>query len=376
MHVVGASPEMLIRVEDGVIETHPIAGTRRRGRDAADELRMADELQNSEKERAEHIMLVDLARNDLGRVCQPGTVRGDLAHGDRALLARHAHGLARRRQAARTTSRRYDALRAYFPHGTVTGAPKIRTMEIIAELEGERRGGYGGCVGYFDMSGNCDTALAIRTIWMKAGVAYVQAAGGVVLRQHARGGVHGVWQQGARDAARHRPGRDQRRRNEAREPRLWVVSDATSFFSSSAVSGEGIRGRGPIMTDRRPDCVYGILVREGRVFLLDYSGDLGLPGGVFRPLAEDRKVELRAHLYDLLGIEARAVWAQGAFLYRHPLEEDERFSGFYTVWEWEPEIPPGIGRWLDQDGLTQADIPASLRILLFSVITTLALRTR
>ncbi|MDE3095544.1 MAG: anthranilate synthase component I [Chloroflexota bacterium] len=179
VHVVGASPEMLIRVEDGVIETHPIAGTRRRGRDAEDEQRMADELQTSEKERAEHIMLVDLARNDLGRVCTPGSVRvTSLMAVERYSHVMHmvSHVVGKLRPDVTT----YDALRAYFPHGTVTGAPKIRTMQIIAELEGERRGGYGGCVGYFDMSGNCDTALAIRTIWMKPGVAYVQAAGGVV----------------------------------------------------------------------------------------------------------------------------------------------------------------------------------------------------
>jgi anthranilate synthase component 1 len=179
MHVVGASPEMLIRVEDGVIETHPIAGTRRRGRDAEDEQRMADELQSSEKERAEHIMLVDLARNDLGRVCEAGSVRvTSLMAIERYSHVMHmvSHVVGKLRRDVTM----YDALRAYFPHGTVTGAPKIRTMEIIAELEGQRRGGYGGCVGYFDMSGNCDTALAIRTIWMKPGVAYVQAAGGVV----------------------------------------------------------------------------------------------------------------------------------------------------------------------------------------------------
>jgi len=179
LHVVGASPEMLIRVEDGVIETHPIAGTRRRGRDAEDEQRMADELQSSEKERAEHIMLVDLARNDLGRVCEAGSVQvTSLMAIERYSHVMHmvSHVIGKLRGDVST----YDALRAYFPHGTVTGAPKIRTMEIIAELEGERRGGYGGCVGYFDMSGNCDTALSIRTVWMTPGVAYVQAAGGVV----------------------------------------------------------------------------------------------------------------------------------------------------------------------------------------------------
>lgn len=179
MHVAGASPEMIIRVEDGLIETHPLAGTRRRGRDAADEQRMADELQNSEKERAEHIMLVDLARNDLGRVCIPGTVAvTQLFEIERYSHVMHmvSHIVGRLRPGVTV----YDAFRAYFPHGTVTGAPKIRTMEIIAELEGEQRGGYGGCIGYFDMSGNMDSALALRTIWIKPGVAYVQAAGGVV----------------------------------------------------------------------------------------------------------------------------------------------------------------------------------------------------
>jgi len=179
VHVVGASPEMLIRVEDGMIETHPIAGTRRRGRDASDEERMAAELQTSEKERAEHIMLVDLARNDLGRVCRPGTVEvTSLMAIERYSHVMHmvSHVVGKLRPAVST----YDALRAYFPHGTVTGAPKIRTMEIIAELEQERRGGYGGTVGYIDFSGNCDTALAIRTIWMRGQTAYVQAAGGVV----------------------------------------------------------------------------------------------------------------------------------------------------------------------------------------------------
>ncbi len=179
LHIAGASPEMLIRVEDGTIETHPIAGTRRRGRDAEDEERMANELLSSEKERAEHIMLVDLARNDLGRVCEPGTVRVTAM----MELEKYSHVMHMVSHVVGELSpgvSSYDALRAYFPHGTVTGAPKIRTMEIIAELEGEQRGGYGGTVGYIDMSGNCDTALAIRTVWMKDGKAYVQAAGGVV----------------------------------------------------------------------------------------------------------------------------------------------------------------------------------------------------
>lgn len=129
------------------------------------------------------------------------------------------------------------------------------------------------------------------------------------------------------------------------------------------------------MTDRRPDCVYGILIRDGRVFLRSMGGAFGLPGGTFRPLAEDRKNELRAHLWDQLEIEARAVWAQGAFDYRNPDEERERFSGFYTVWEWEPEPAAGLGRWFDTDQVAASSLVPSLKILLQSVIATQAVRT-
>ena len=177
--IVGASPEMLVRVEGKRVETHPIAGTRRRGATDDEDRRLAAELLANEKERAEHVMLVDLGRNDVGRVAAIGTVTvKEYMAIERYSHVMHmvSHVIGKLRPDVTT----YDALRAYFPHGTVTGAPKIRTMEIIAELEGEQRGGYGGCVGYFDMSGNCDTALAIRTIWMRPGEAFVQAAGGVV----------------------------------------------------------------------------------------------------------------------------------------------------------------------------------------------------
>ena len=129
------------------------------------------------------------------------------------------------------------------------------------------------------------------------------------------------------------------------------------------------------MSDRRPQCVYGVLVHQERVFLARYGDALGLPGGVFRPLAEDRKVELRGHLADQLGIEARAIWGQGAFLYRHPSEERERFSGFYTVWEWTGDVATNEGEWLDSDRVSASELPPSLRILLISVLATLALRT-
>lgn len=121
--------------------------------------------------------------------------------------------------------------------------------------------------------------------------------------------------------------------------------------------------------------MYGILVREGRVFLAWHGEALGLPGGVFRPLAEDRKIELRAHLFDQLGIDARAVWGQGAFEYQHPAEAEPRFSGFYTVWDWTNDIQPGSGVWLDADGVSETELPASLRILLISVLNTQAVKT-
>ena len=178
-YIVGASPEMLVRVEDGLVETHPIAGTRRRGRDEEDERRMEEELRNDEKERAEHIMLVDLARNDIGRIAQPGTVKvTELLAVEKYSHVMHLVSHVEGRLRPGLTS--FDALRANFPAGTVTGAPKIRAMEIIAELESDRRGPYGGTVGYFDFSGNLDSALTIRTIVMKDGVANAQAAGGIV----------------------------------------------------------------------------------------------------------------------------------------------------------------------------------------------------
>ena len=129
------------------------------------------------------------------------------------------------------------------------------------------------------------------------------------------------------------------------------------------------------MTDRRPDRVYGILVREGRVFLAGHGDTLGLPGGVFRPLADDRKVELTAHLWDQLGIEATRIWAQGAFAYRNPDEDGESFCGFYTVWEWEGDVHGGAGEWLDLAAVAVSALVPSLKILLTSVLNTTALRT-
>jgi anthranilate synthase component 1 len=178
-HIVGASPELLVRVEDRAISNHPIAGTRPRGRDAAQDLALEQELRSDEKERAEHIMLVDLGRNDIGRVSEPGTVEVtqlmDVERYSHVMhLVSHVQGRLRPELS------QFDALRACFPAGTVSGAPKIRAMEIIAELEPDKRGPYAGAVGYFDFSGNMDTAIAIRTIVIKDGIAYIQAGGGIV----------------------------------------------------------------------------------------------------------------------------------------------------------------------------------------------------
>jgi anthranilate synthase component 1 len=177
--VVGASPEMLVRVEDQGIDYHPIAGTKPRGSNEAGDLALEQELLSDEKERAEHIMLVDLGRNDVGRVSEPGTVRvTELMQIERYSHVMHlvSHVKGRLREGMSS----YDALRACFPAGTVTGAPKIRAMQIIAELERDRRGAYAGCAGYFDLSGNLDTAITLRTMVMKGGVAHIQAGGGVV----------------------------------------------------------------------------------------------------------------------------------------------------------------------------------------------------
>ena len=177
--IVGASPELLVRVEDGVVATHPIAGTRPRGRDPEEDRALEEELRGDEKEKAEHVMLLDLGRNDIGRVSEPGTVQvSQLMDVERYSHVMHLVSHVSGRLRSEMTP--YDAFRACFPAGTVSGAPKIRAMEIIAELEPEQRGPYAGAVGYFDLSGNLDTAITIRTIVMKDGVAHVQAGGGIV----------------------------------------------------------------------------------------------------------------------------------------------------------------------------------------------------
>ena len=190
-HLVGASPELLVKREEDThrIITHPIAGTVKRGADPAEDLKLADELRASLKDRAEHVMLVDLARNDINRVCEPISTKTDrlmvvekFSHVQH--LVSQVSGVLRRDKT------RFDAFRSIFPAGTVSGAPKVRAMELIAELEKEKRGVYAGAVGYFgygnvhqdgkETEGAMDTCIALRTMLVKDGVAYLQAGGGIV----------------------------------------------------------------------------------------------------------------------------------------------------------------------------------------------------
>jgi anthranilate synthase component 1 len=177
--LVGSSPEMLVKVTGGQVETRPIAGTRPRGQTLAEDQELAAELLEDPKERAEHVMLVDLGRNDVGRVARPGTVRvkelmgvhqySHVMHIESSVVGELAEGM-----------RATDALRAAFPAGTLSGAPKVRAMEIIDELEPTKRGPFGGAVGYLGFDGDLDTCITIRTIVCHEGTAYVQAGAGIV----------------------------------------------------------------------------------------------------------------------------------------------------------------------------------------------------
>jgi anthranilate synthase component 1 len=177
--LAGASPELHVRCEDRNVEIRPIAGTRRRGQTTEEDVAMEKDLLADPKERAEHVMLVDLARNDLGRVCDFGSVQVK----DLMIIERYSHVMhivsqvEGRLSAAKTP---YDLMRATFPAGTLSGAPKVRAMQIISELEQTTRGPYGGCVGYFSFNGNLDCCITIRTALLKDGRAYVQAGGGWV----------------------------------------------------------------------------------------------------------------------------------------------------------------------------------------------------
>ncbi len=178
--IVGSSPEMLVRVEGSRVETHPIAGTRPRGRSAEEDLRLAEELKRNEKERAEHVMLVDLGRNDVGRVCEYGTVRVPQFMGlEKFSHVMHLTSVVEGKLA--DDRDRLDALVSCFPAGTVSGAPKLRAMQIISELEPSGRGLYAGAVGYLDFAGNLDFCIAIRTVVMSRGRAFVQTGAGIVL---------------------------------------------------------------------------------------------------------------------------------------------------------------------------------------------------
>jgi anthranilate synthase component I len=179
LRLVGSSPEVNVRLEGSLIELRPLAGTRRRGRHAAEDAEIAAELMHDPKERAEHIMLVDLGRNDVGRVAKIGSVKvTELLQIEKYSHVMHlvSHVIGELAEGKDC----YDVMRATFPQGTVSGAPKIRAMEIIEELEPTKRGPYAGAVGYFGYSGNMDTCIALRTMTVKGDTAYIQAGGGVV----------------------------------------------------------------------------------------------------------------------------------------------------------------------------------------------------
>lgn len=178
--LAGSSPEMLVRCENGLVETRPIAGTRPRGKDELEDKRLERELTNDKKERAEHLMLVDLGRNDLGRVSLAGSVKV----AEFMKIEKYSHVMHLVSEVRGVLDKKrfdlYDVLQAAFPAGTVSGSPKIRAMEIIDGLENLRRGPYAGCVGYFGFSQNMDTCITIRTLLIKDGVAYIQAGAGIV----------------------------------------------------------------------------------------------------------------------------------------------------------------------------------------------------
>lgn len=178
-HIVGSSPEILARLENGEVTVRPIAGTRRRGKDDMDDIAMEEDMVNDPKEIAEHLMLIDLGRNDIGRIAEPGTVEVTQKFG----IERYSHVMhmvSNVRAKLRKGLKSMDVFRATFPAGTLSGAPKIRAMEIIDEFEPVKRGIYGGAIGYFSWQGNMDMAITIRTAIIKDEVLYIQAGGGFV----------------------------------------------------------------------------------------------------------------------------------------------------------------------------------------------------
>jgi anthranilate synthase component 1 len=179
LRIVGSSPERLVSAEDGVVITRPLAGSRPRGKTPEEDEALAQELLGDEKERAEHVMLLDLGRNDLGRICEYGTVRVD----EQMVIEKYSHVqhiVSNVVGRLRSDRDQFDVLRACFPAGTLSGAPKVRAMQIIEKLEPTRRGPYGGVIGYFSFSGNMDTAITIRTIVCANGLAHLQVGAGIV----------------------------------------------------------------------------------------------------------------------------------------------------------------------------------------------------
>ncbi len=179
LKLVGSSPEIMVRCEEGTVEVRPIAGTRPRGKDEKEDKKLSEQLLSDPKERAEHIMLVDLGRNDIGRVCNFHTVKTP----ELMVIEKYSHVMHIVSDVVGKLKKGkdiYDVIRATFPAGTVTGAPKVRAMEIIDELENVKRGPYAGCVGYFSFSGNLDTCITIRTLIVKKDMAYIQAGAGIV----------------------------------------------------------------------------------------------------------------------------------------------------------------------------------------------------
>jgi anthranilate synthase component 1 len=192
LHIISASPEMHVRLEEGVAELRPIAGTRWRGQTVEEDIALAEELLEDEKERAEHIMLVDLGRNDLGRVCEYNTVRME----ELMVVERYSHVMhivSDVRGKIKPGQDAFDLIRATFPAGTVSGAPKVRAMEIIDELETTRRSIYAGIIGYIGYDGTMDSCIAIRTVVMQGDRVHIQAGGGIVADSHPQREYEESW---------------------------------------------------------------------------------------------------------------------------------------------------------------------------------------
>ena len=240
--VTGASPEVLVRLDGGEVEVRPIAGTRRRGAHRRGGRALEAELRADPKERAEHVMLIDLGRNDVGRVSAPGTVRVD----EQMVVERYSHVMhltSHVRGRGAPGMRPADVLRAAFPAGTLSGAPKIRAMEIIEELEPSRRGIYGGAVGYVSYTGNLDLAIAIRTLVTKRRHDLRAGGRGHRRRQRPGAGVRGVRQQGARGGQR---GRDRAARvaaTDGRQALMLLVIDNYDSFTYNLVQYLGELGQ-------------------------------------------------------------------------------------------------------------------------------------